>query len=72
MSKPMVVYTCKNCGYDNPQASHKCNNCFITFYNDSFFGKWETERFIIRWVCKNCGRLNVEGNNTCSACFQKK
>lgn len=73
MSKTIEVFTCRNCGYDNPAWNKKCNNCFTSFEKGSIFGAvWDDSKYYLRWVCKNCGRLNLDSNKKCSGCFNKR
>lgn len=66
------VYTCTSCGYDNPEKSKKCNNCFTSFYKESTFGSdWINKAFIRRWIC-DCGWYNVIENNSCAACTESR
>lgn len=58
----MIIYTCKKCGYDNPEGSQKCNNCGVVDLHYS-------SKHHKRWACPRCRTLNMWENSKCAGCF---
>jgi ribosomal protein L40E len=70
MSK--IIYTCNNCGFDNPEDSSKCNKCGISLVvvvrGGLFSSDTYRNNYTKRWICARCGAKNVDGNNKCHGC----
>ena len=73
MSK--IIFTCNNCGFDNPENSSKCNKCGIYLSLTISGGLFSSDKHVInftkRWICTKCGAKNIDGNDKCHSCNLK-
>ncbi len=67
---PKIIFTCKECGFDNPEDSKVCNKCGIKLYiyESGFFTSTEVFNYVKRWICSRCGGKNIYGNVKCHGC----
>jgi len=66
-----IIYTCNNCGFDNPEGSSKCNKCGISLYVAGGIFSSDKYNYTKRWVCARCGAKNIDGNEKCHSCSSK-